>query len=403
MDSPNVPQGQISSLAGELMTSIVTSMNDTEADAFYNSVNSSIESRKDNSRRIVTKDWLDAAMANRKAIHNRLKYTHKGFNPETDIIASSWDIPEDVEAMGMNDYYKNKEKSTDVYFKIKTKDGVILDEVSLKKDKNVNLLNSGVGKFQEWDPQASDDINQKTFIQKRKEKLGSFTLKNKKKIENIINNGTGKSADALRDVLESKNLTIDNIVTPNNKDSLKGALYATYALRENGDKAAGKLADEIDKESKEFSSNCIKHLIDNPKLKEGLLKDIGKELPIHGVIEGRESIAIGDISFDSNTAKKLFGTDKWEDIKEKLVTGKDTSPYIGYQATVKSKVIPIAGIRVKEESGVGYSTSFKLTMTLHPKFAKELDTINKDIYYNKNENSAGRYEALIIGDSGILL
>ena len=43
--------------------------------------------------------------------------------------------------MGLTDYEKNKGFSTDMYVKVKTADGEeLLDEVSLKKDKNVNFL-----------------------------------------------------------------------------------------------------------------------------------------------------------------------------------------------------------------------------------------------------------------------
>ena len=53
--------------------------------------------------------------------------------------------------MGWSDYKGQKGFSSDIYVKVKTPDGKeSMHEVSLKKDKKINFLNSGTGKFRKW-------------------------------------------------------------------------------------------------------------------------------------------------------------------------------------------------------------------------------------------------------------
>ena len=42
--------------------------------------------------------------------------------------------------MGLSDYQKNKGFSTDMYLRVKTPDGSVLDEVSLKKNLDISIL-----------------------------------------------------------------------------------------------------------------------------------------------------------------------------------------------------------------------------------------------------------------------
>ena len=68
----------------------------------------------------------------------------------------------DVEAMGLSDYPKNKGFSTDMYLRVKTPDGSILDEVSLKKNLDIFLSQPSVNAVDQWGltNEEKDEIEQ---------------------------------------------------------------------------------------------------------------------------------------------------------------------------------------------------------------------------------------------------
>ena len=151
--------GQISAQGGELMTMVGSAMTDEEFEEFTTSLEKHEQSQLENNpklkkegTRIITKSWIAATRKSRKAILDRVK---KQYGEGAEIIGSAWDAEGEVEAMGLSDYKKNKGFSTDMYLKIKKSNGEeILDEVSLKKDKNINFLNSGLGDMvNNWDPE----------------------------------------------------------------------------------------------------------------------------------------------------------------------------------------------------------------------------------------------------------
>ena len=50
----------------------------------------------------------------------------------TEIVATAWDVENEVETMGLSDYKNNKGFSTDMYIKVKKPDGEeVLDETRL--------------------------------------------------------------------------------------------------------------------------------------------------------------------------------------------------------------------------------------------------------------------------------
>ena len=59
---------------------------------------------------------------------------------ETLKTPAAWDIKEEVEALGMEDYKRDKGFSTDVYFTLEVDGKTILDEVSLKKRQTSKLV-----------------------------------------------------------------------------------------------------------------------------------------------------------------------------------------------------------------------------------------------------------------------
>jgi hypothetical protein len=358
--------GRISAQAGEIMTLATVGMTDEQAELFFNSMNEHLQNPDRPIKQIIDKTWVKAAINNRKAIFNRLKKKYPNINLPEDVQHSAWDTKTDVEGLGLSEYEKNKGFSTDVYMKINTPDGVILDEISLKKDKNVNFLNSGAGKFSEWDSDLPDEINQ------------IYYRKNQRK--NLVE-GVGK---LLQDKMKTdKKLREAYEATKAGKGSRAKSKILRNALDElakSGNTEAQKVLDKMNRNRAEFERKSVEAITKDP-LKAGMLKEIASEFPLKGVSDEEESMAIGDMSLDKVTMKEIFGTDNYDDIKENLVaeTGEDGKPYLGYKASVADEVIPIAQIKIRED-GTNYGGQFKFEMILHKDFAKRLKSANEIVY-----------------------
>jgi len=376
--------GQISAQAGELMTMIGTTLDDKQAEIFYNSLlehekqqiaaNSDLKSE---GKRVVGTSWIKAAMNNRKAILNTIQREYPG----STIEAGSWDTEGEVEAMGLADYKKNKGFSTDAYFKIKTKDGQeILSEVSLKKSTAVNFLNSGTGKLFEWDPNIPDDINPNVYSKNQRKALATFGAANIKKLQAAVANDPEFQA-----IVKSKNIDLPTALDKlqagkGSRDINKVMLSAITVLAKKGDKGALKYLQDVQDTHKAHQKAVISALGTNPKLKQGMLAAIREEFPLKAVGEGEEFMAIGANSLDRAILQNIFQTSDFEEIKQGLFAVTDEEPpYLAYKAGKKGRVIPIATI-VAREDGVGYGGQIKFEMQLDKRFAKILEQANKNVY-----------------------
>ena len=132
--------GMLSSQAGEILTMMLTTMPDEQAEVFSLQVIEVLDRQEGN--QILDDSWVKAAMANRQAAINHIK---SKYGPDAKITGGCWDVKSEVETMGLSDYDKNKGYSTDAYFTVETPqyDGPLLLESSLKKDKNVIFFNGG--------------------------------------------------------------------------------------------------------------------------------------------------------------------------------------------------------------------------------------------------------------------
>ena len=376
--------GQISAQAGELMTLIGTTLDDKQAEAFYQSLlqheakqlekNPKLQSE---GSRVVTKSWIQAAQNNRKAIRNRINNEYPGAT----ITAGAWDTQGEVEAMGLSDYKKNKGFSTDAYFKIKTKDGEeILDEVSLKKSTTVNFLNSGTGKLAEWDSNIPDNINPTVYQNKERKMLETFGTKNVKALEKAA-----LKDKELQSILKSKKMTLKDALQKMkegkaSRDVNKVIMASIQSAANQGDKASKQYLELVQKIHKKHQKDVISALGSNKKLKQGMLNAIKEEFPLKAVGEGEESMAIGPNSLDRSVLKEIFKTSDFDKIKEGLVAmTNEEPPYLAYRAKSGGAVIPIATIGVRED-GVGYGGQIKFEMQLDRRFAKILKAANKKIY-----------------------
>ena len=390
--------GQVSAQAGELMTMMGASMSDKEFESFSNSLleheKALIEknpSMKKEGSRIITKSWVEATKQSRKAIRDRIT---DQYGEGTEIIATAWDTQSDVEAMGLSDYGKNKGFSTDMYMKVRKPDGTeVMDEVSLKKSTKVNFLNSGAGSFEEWDKDLPDEINQKVYRTNARARNVDFVKNNRKEVEDFIKSDKGAP---IRKLMESKGITLDEALEGNSRNK-QNVLYSSIKeMAKNGNKDAQSIKDTDEKNHNEFCKKSVEAIVDNPKMKAGMLKDIRNEFPLKAVSDGEETMAIGPNSLDKKTMEKIFGTSDYEKLKENLVAEppkeifnkngepydppKMSQPYIGYKIESSGEVFPIADIKVRED-GRGYGGQFKFEMQLNQKsFAKRLEQAQNDVY-----------------------
>jgi len=383
--------GQIKAQAGELLTMIGSSLDDDEFEKLITAMEEHEKKlvdkhptvfKKKNKKgavidnpgsRIIDKSWLQSARNNRKAILDRLK---NQYGEGTKIIGSSWDAKNEVEAMGLGDYEKNKGYSTDCYFKIqKPNSEQVIDEVSLKKSTKVNFLNSGAGIFSEWDENLPDEINQEIYRKKQRDRNISFIENNRKEVDDFLNS---KEAEPIKKLMEKKGVDLDEALKGNSRDK-QNVLFQTIKLMSKSNKLAKSVIDEDNQLHKKFTEEAVTAITENDKMREGMLTEIRSEFPLKAVSDGEETMAIGPNSLDKETMKDIFGTDNYDDIKEKLVAKPGPPPFIGYRVDTGDEVLPVAKIVIRED-GRGYGGQFKFEMVLHDSFAKRLETSQKRVY-----------------------
>ena len=412
--------GKISAQAGELMTMMGSTMSDDEWNEFSEALlkheqelldNHEDVFKKKNAKgklvdnpgsRIIDKSWVKAATQSRKAIIDRLE---KQYGEGTTIVASSWDAKGEAESLGIQDYKVNKGFSTDMYLRVKKPNGEeVLDEISLKKSKNVNFLNSGAGQFKEWlGDDLPDEINQSVYKENQRESIAATGQSIKSDIESLLSDNPEKSKE-LQKVFKSKGLdfneALDNL--QNGKgDYRKSSSVVMASIKsiadwpswgkkndkgpnEGGNTVAQQYLKEASEKQTKFIEASIKSLSENPKMKEGMMTSIREEFPLKAVSEGEETMAIGDMSLDKDTMVEIFGTSKYDDIKEKLTSEPGPPPFLGYQAEVGSDVIPIAEVSVRED-GVGYGGQIKFEMKLDPRFANTLKDATQKVYSSNSK------------------
>ena len=376
--------GRISAQAGELLTMMGSSMSDEEFEQLTNTlleheqklIDENPELKKEG-KRIVTKSWINAAKQSRKAIKDRLV---KQYGEGTEIVASAWDVKNEVEAMGLSDYDKNKGFSTDMYVKVKKPDGEeVLDEVSLKKSTKVNFLNSSAGKFEEWDDNLPENINQTVYRNKQRKRNMDFINNNREVVDEFLNSPEGES---VRKLMETKGLTLEEALEGNSRDKQNVLWKTIKGLKEQGNESADAIVEQDNKEHSEFVENAVTAITENPKLKEGMLNDIRQEFPLKAVSDGEETMAIGPNSLDKETMKAIFGTDNYDEIKENLVAEPGPPPFIGYNVAASGEVFPVAQIGIRED-GRGYGGQIKFEMILHKDFAPRLEKAQSEVYGEK--------------------
>jgi hypothetical protein len=345
--------GTTQSKAGEIASMMFVSMTDKEFDALYPKMLAHVDAIEKSGKKVaLEKSWLESARDIRNATLQRVKKQYPG----AQLVGASWDVPEEVEALGMP--YGQKEASTDVFYKVRLPNGKeFIDQSSLKKDAGAALLNPGAGIMKEWDEKLPKDVNPDFFYEKRRNDY----LKASKMFFG------GKYDSALGD--------------KKNKVAWKEMYGKILSQAEKGDKKAKAWVDYMEKSFTDWNARVVKEFQRNPKMVQGVLRDISEALPIKGILSGKESITIGNTSFDKFTAQQIFGTNDFNLIKTRLVviSPKDGPPYLSYRAGKNTPDIPVAKFRMKDESG-RYSVNAKFILDLHKGFADAIKAAHKKVY-----------------------
>lgn len=385
---PKGGAGTIQSKAGEVMTMILTSLPDDKAEEFVRKVyDQAMKVKEAGGNSVLTPEWVEAGWNNRNAI---LTYINREY-PGGKLQAAAWDIPEEVEALGLSDYAKNKGKSTDVYFKVVTADGKsVLVESSLKKDGKIIFLNAGSGDFKRWNPQLPPELDHKVYAVGQAKRLQGASKKYGKALSTLAKKATKKDTKEVlefRKVIKDKGFksfeeAMQKLNTKADSDSKKVMRYGLQALASLGSSAAKKDLEHHNSFEAKFRKDFVNSIKTDKNMRAGVMKVVANEMPIRDVVAGGEMMAISSMSFDKRTARRIFGTEDFNEIKDKLSVvdrpGKD--PYIVYEAgKVPPGQIPIANVRVRE-TGVGYTGSFKLAFELVTSFEKTVYQAHTEEY-----------------------
>ena len=165
----DVGAGQPASQAGEIITMCALTMDDEASSEFFKILNDRVSQDNYPSGAWVDKSWIDSAQQVRDGTIARYNGAYGEGNWE--IEKGCWDSAKEVEAMGLTDYGKNKGFSTDTYMRLKVKGDVLLDEISLKKDLNVNLLNKTTNALVDFAILGGDDADEYERLNKEYDEL----------------------------------------------------------------------------------------------------------------------------------------------------------------------------------------------------------------------------------------
>lgn len=425
-----VGAGNIESNLGELMTMMTTTLRRNERQEFFSGIEDHLSKTKyEGQSTHVSEKWVKAAKENSSAI---LRLFYDRYGSDYEIEAGAWDVEDEVRDMGFD--YSEKGFSTDIFFKLKTKIGDVVPEISLKQALQANLLNSSVGAvfkdvelpmhlkpstFSDNELSNNDkyfqnnqsdvrnfindmDVTDKEFLKLAKE-VGMVMSNNKPvQADRIVSQLVEMVTNAQEDLLSNENLVIDrNYVgsirqagektkggfTSGKKETLKPLFMLARIMDMNGDETASEFVSGQNQLGKDYAKSILTHINDDVEAKASVLKTVQEKLPLKSVANGEEDIVLGQYNLTKKTLKGIFGTDDWNEIKENLeVDTESDPPVIQYSGTVRgtNAKIPISGIKVRED-GIGYKGAHKFDMVLEPSFAKRVKAVSDTVYASQEE------------------
>tara|TARA_R110001592_G_scaffold20690_5_gene83574 strand:+ start:214 stop:2304 length:2091 start_codon:yes stop_codon:yes gene_type:complete len=430
-----VGAGQIQSQAGEILTMASIGMDDKEFSGFMDTLNKQVQKYQKGKKPIVTKDWLES-VKNVRTVTNK-RYDSQYGEGNWSISNSAWDVPNEFEALGNDDYSKNKGFSSDMYVKLKVNGKPTLDEISLKKDSTANIYNGVVTDINSWSDNvpSSADIKEykkgelqrpteyasktKTLKYNSKDLLNKNVIKNKNlkstlgalgvisgdakrgyKIEpnaqKILNKlssmeipppidrarfkevmGTGDTTRFKKYMLMHAVTQRANEIANDNNDETESSKFLNnhlgYEKGEDGKFPEGSI--------KRYQNDTIGFLVEDEQAKEGCLNALAEKLPMKSLLEGEEKMAIGGLSADPKTLKRIFGIDNYDNFKAGLTMNEDDegNNYLVYESKEPAKNVRIAEVKCRQK-GLGYASSVGLEFAIAKDFGKELYDANKEEY-----------------------
>ena len=430
-----VGAGQLQSQAGEILTMASIGMDDEEFDGFISKLEEQVSKYPKGKKGVVTKEWLESVRHVRSVTKKR--YDSQFGEGNWEIEASAWDVPNEFEALGNSDYTKNKGFSSDMYVKLSVNGKPVLDEISLKKDTTANIYNGVVTDIKSWSsnvPKSADIDEYKKGEMERPVEYGknTQTLQIDRTIltsESVMGNkelrqtlqalgvvsGDAKKGYKIEPKAEEIITKLESLPIPppvdlerfkqtfgtGDKTRFKKFLIMHAACQRAKEISEGNtekttagefLNNHIGYEKgedgkfppgsiKRYQNDTIQFLVEDEEAKEGCLNALAEKLPMKSLLEGEEKMAIGGLSADPKTLKRVFGIDNYEDFKAGLTIKEDEdgNNFLVYRSESPSKEVSIAEVKVRQK-GQGYASSVGLEFQIAKEFGKELYVANKEEY-----------------------
>jgi hypothetical protein len=233
--------GTLESTAGEIVSMALMSIDDDEKanDLVERLVQHTSDNKIDkNNKGILDPSWVKSAQKVREGIRGR--YDRMFGEGKWKLKNAAWDIKEEVEALGMEDYSKDKGFSTDVYFTVEVDGETLIDEVSLKKDKKANLLNATSGRvddiiirgkatpeeYERYDSlysklKSKRTTAEKEFMDEIREKYYTDEIPDNVKVSKVKQRQRELHEEVLSDNSDAIRKDIDNFLSMSEEDQLK--------------------------------------------------------------------------------------------------------------------------------------------------------------------------------------
>ena len=372
--------GKIQAQAGEVMSMIFSTLDDDQLDEIVGIIrehNSKNEIKKNGNisykppkypkenQPVLTEDWIQSAVAVRAGIRSRLDYEYGKGNWE--VEAGAWDLKDEVEAMGIEDYPNNKGFSTDMYLRIKNKETgeSILDEVSLKKDLNVFLSQPSVNTVQVWalseaESQELTKIEQRRAELKAKgeDKRGEGKKEDeklRKREEELKELGMNRVPEAASPKVFNKKMRNSATEYYNNLSLQQVTLLNNIDDSDEGIKRLAKELNQSVKYTKQFVSvlKGLTHPVSRKELRQKMLdagfsklKTTSKYLDKFSVMTMRAASMMGDEESDKKLEEHL---QLGKDFNKAFVENMVKEPYkTGMMNTIREK-FPLKSLLEGEE------------------------------------------------------
>lgn len=208
-----VGAGQAASQAGEILTMAAITMDNDAADEFFNMLEDRVNDPNYPTKDTwIDKSWLKSARQVREGTIARYNGAYGEGNWEVD--KGCWDSATEVEGMGLKDYTKNKGFSTDTYMRLNVDGQPVLDEISLKKDLNVNLLNKTTNALTDFSIMGGDEAGLYTQLNEEWSKIPE-NKRNKKDIKYVIGDTQMTAREIQEKIKEMKSEAFNKLAKDN--------------------------------------------------------------------------------------------------------------------------------------------------------------------------------------------